>query len=252
MATLKQRLRRKNASGTYDTIYFETGADLITGTLSVAHGGTGVTSLNALKTALNIVELPSGIILLWSGQTTNIPSGWVLCNGSNGTPDLRSRFVVGAGSTYTVGTTGGSNTVALVTGNLPSHNHSFSGSAASTGSHSHSATLNLSNLTTDSAGGHTHTVNRRVCTYGSFGNTGSNTAIASERILSGSAAGSANTTSSSSGAHTHKISGTGGSVSIASGGAHTHTVTGTVGNTGSGTAHENRPPYYALCYIMKL
>ena len=37
----------------------------------------------------------------------------------------------------------------------------------------------------------------------------------------------------------------------ATGGAHTHTVTGTIGNTGSGTAHENRPPYYALCYIMK-
>ena len=44
MATLKQRLHRKNASGTYDTIHFETSADLITGTLGVAHGGTGITS----------------------------------------------------------------------------------------------------------------------------------------------------------------------------------------------------------------
>ena len=54
MATLKRRLYRKNSSGTYDTVYLETSGDLITGTLPVSHGGTGVTSLNALKTALGI------------------------------------------------------------------------------------------------------------------------------------------------------------------------------------------------------
>lgn len=54
MATLKRRLYRKNSSGTYDTVYLETSADLITGTLPVSHGGTGVTSLDALKTALGI------------------------------------------------------------------------------------------------------------------------------------------------------------------------------------------------------
>ena len=52
MATLKQRLHRKNSSGTYDTIHFETSADLITGTLSVAHGGTGVTSNPSMLTNL--------------------------------------------------------------------------------------------------------------------------------------------------------------------------------------------------------
>jgi hypothetical protein len=40
--------------------------------------------------------LPSGVIAMWSGLTTNIPSGWALCDGNNGTPDLRDRFVVGA------------------------------------------------------------------------------------------------------------------------------------------------------------
>lgn len=40
--------------------------------------------------------VPSGVILLWSGNIASIPSGWVLCNGSSGTPDLRDRFVVGA------------------------------------------------------------------------------------------------------------------------------------------------------------
>lgn len=54
---------------------------------------------------------PAGIITMWSGSTSNIPTGWALCNGQNGTPDLRDRFIVGAGSGYTVGETGrGSNT----------------------------------------------------------------------------------------------------------------------------------------------
>ena len=57
MATLKQRLHRKNSSGTYDTIHLETGADCITGTLPVSHGGTGVTSLAELKSQLGIVEI---------------------------------------------------------------------------------------------------------------------------------------------------------------------------------------------------
>jgi hypothetical protein len=62
--------------------------------------GTDVTStaaeLNLLdgKTAQDF--LPSGVILLWSGSIATIPTGWVLCDGTNSTPDLRDRFVVGA------------------------------------------------------------------------------------------------------------------------------------------------------------
>jgi hypothetical protein len=52
--------------------------------------------------------IPAGGIFLWSGSIGSIPAGYVLCNGSNGTPDLRNRFVVGAGSTYAVNATGGS------------------------------------------------------------------------------------------------------------------------------------------------
>lgn len=51
--------------------------------------------------------IPSGLIAIWSGSTASIPDGWVLCNGLSGTPDLRDRFVVGAGSTYAVDDTGG-------------------------------------------------------------------------------------------------------------------------------------------------
>ena len=57
-----------------------------------------------------IVSFVSGMIILWSGNTGNIPSGWVLCDGSNSTPDLRNRFVIGAGSSYNPGNTGGATT----------------------------------------------------------------------------------------------------------------------------------------------
>jgi len=59
--------------------------------------------------------IPAGLITMWSGSTGSIPSGWALCNGSNGTPDLRDRFVIAAGSTYAVGATGGSADAILVT-----------------------------------------------------------------------------------------------------------------------------------------
>ena len=57
-------------------------------------------------------KVPTGMIMIWSGSTASIPSGWQICDGTNGTPDLRDRFVVGAGSTYAVAATGGSATQA--------------------------------------------------------------------------------------------------------------------------------------------
>lgn len=44
--------------------------------------------------------IPTGLICLWSGAADALPAGWALCNGSNGTPDLRGRFLVGAGGSY--------------------------------------------------------------------------------------------------------------------------------------------------------
>lgn len=60
MATLKQRLHRKNASGTYDTVYFETSGDLITGTVPIAHGGTGATTAANARTNLGITPANIG------------------------------------------------------------------------------------------------------------------------------------------------------------------------------------------------
>lgn len=68
--------------------------------------------------------LPSGVIVMWSGSIATVPAGWQPCDGANGTPDLRDRFVVGAGASYAVGSSGGASQVALTTSQLPAHTHS--------------------------------------------------------------------------------------------------------------------------------
>lgn len=77
---------------------------------------------------------PPGVIAWWSGSAASIPSGWLLCNGLNGTPDLRNKFVVGAGSHYAKADTGGTATVtttatvtiaghSLTAGEIAKHTH---------------------------------------------------------------------------------------------------------------------------------
>jgi hypothetical protein len=70
--------------------------------------------------------VPVGGIILWSGSIVSIPTHWQICDGTNGTPDLRDRFVVGAGSSYPVAGSGGS----LATTLNGSHDH-----GAATGGH---------------------------------------------------------------------------------------------------------------------
>jgi microcystin-dependent protein len=70
------------------------------------------------------------MIILWSGSLGSIPAGWVLCDGTNSTPDLRNRFIVAAGDTYAVGATGGSADAIVVTHTHtitdPGHTHTGS------------------------------------------------------------------------------------------------------------------------------
>ena len=75
-----------------------------------------------------LITVPAGLISLWSGSIVSIPSGWYLCDGSNGTPDLRNKFIVGAGSTYAVNATGGSADAIVV-----SHSHTASTTATDSG-----------------------------------------------------------------------------------------------------------------------
>jgi microcystin-dependent protein len=81
--------------------------------------------------------IPSGLIAIWSGSLGSIPSGWVICDGTNSTPDLRNSFILGAGNTYAVGATGGS-TDAIVVSHThsitdPGHSHFYSNSAGGSG-----------------------------------------------------------------------------------------------------------------------
>ena len=92
--------------GTYDNIYGIVGVQASVGT-----------------------TIPTGVISLWYGAIGSVPVGWYLCDGTNGTPDLRDKFIVGAGSTYSVAATGGSTDAIVVshthtaTVTDPGHNH---------------------------------------------------------------------------------------------------------------------------------
>lgn len=100
-------------------------------TISVSGLATVATtgSYNDLTNKPNTV--PQGLISLWYGSILTIPSGWAICDGANGTPDLRDRFVVGAGTSYAVGATGGSKDAVVV-----SHTHSATSTVTDPG-HSH-------------------------------------------------------------------------------------------------------------------
>jgi len=149
--------------------------------------GASLTSLNAsninsgtLANArlTNSSLFVTGMIMMWYGSVASIPSGWKLCDGNHGTPDLRNRFVVGAGTggNYSPGDTGGANSVTLTVAQIPAHTHTYERTdvGINVNDRPWPASNNDCDMTTQ------------------------------------------NTSS-----------------------------------TGGGQSHENRPPYYALCYIMK-
>jgi len=89
--------------------------------------------------------VPTGCILLWSGSTGSIPATFLLCDGTNGTPDLRDRFLVGAGNTYAVNATGGSADSIVVT-----HNHTATSTVTDAG-HDHDAITQTSGSSSSGA-----------------------------------------------------------------------------------------------------
>jgi len=103
--------------------------------------------------------IPTGGIILWSGSTGSIPATWYLCDGTNGTPDLRNSFIVGAGSTYAVNATGGTADAIVV-----SHTHTATSTSVVTDpGHIHTipfgARVGSGNNTSDSQGGNTINTN---------------------------------------------------------------------------------------------
>jgi len=117
-----------NSSGTVTS----SGTLAVTGNLTVdgASGSSGqvLTSAGSGATPTWTTQFVSGMIMLWSGSTGSIPTGFVICDGNNSTPDLRNRFVVGAGDTYSVDATGGSADATLV-----SHTHTATSSVTDPG-----------------------------------------------------------------------------------------------------------------------
>ena len=116
-----------------------TGAVTLSGTLIAANGGTGLASVGTSGNVLtsngsawtSSPSFVSGMIMLWSGAIVNIPTGWLICDGTNSTPDLRNKFIVGAGSTYAVNATGGTADAVV-----PSHTHTATDSG-----HTHAVTI---------------------------------------------------------------------------------------------------------------
>jgi len=111
------------------------GTSTLTGVATAPTAANGTSNTQVATTAFVVNSLlnlvPTGVIVMWSGSIVSIPTGWLLCNGGNGTPDLRDRFVVGAGTTYTPGNTGGSANAIVV-----SHSHTANSSVSDPG-HTH-------------------------------------------------------------------------------------------------------------------
>jgi microcystin-dependent protein len=194
----------------------------ISGNLSLG-GNIGVSGIFVPGFPANAL-VPAGAILMWSGSS--IPSGWALCDGSNGTPDLRGRFIVSAGQAngtagdinpnYAVNATGGQNQHVLTASEIPKHQHAMNGDnssvSAAGGSHQHYATPSGQGLNASRGGGNA----------GGLASDGTATIYTSTET-------------------------------------HSHPTSEFSGSTGDGSTaglnnqpHENRPQYYVLKFIMKL
>jgi hypothetical protein len=193
------------------------GTAAVTGVLTAPTAAPGTNTTQAATTAFVQAALsallPSGVITMWSGTVATIPSGWLLCNGSSGTPDLRDRFIVGARQddagvaktniTGALTQTGGSKDAIVV-----DHTHTMS-----------------------SAGSASGTLNTGVFDFGSF-QSGSGVFSVSgsqpSRMQGNAGTGSLTTATLSIPDHTH-----------------------TINNTGSSGTNANLVPYFALAFIMK-
>ncbi|MBQ9432239.1 MAG: tail fiber protein [Kiritimatiellae bacterium] len=139
-------------------------------------------------------SIPKGGIIMWSGAASNIPDGWALCNGQkvNGvtTPDLRDRFIAGAGNLYAVGEKGGQMSVTLTVAQMPRHSHEYVGDDMLAGIEPGCST----------------TLRETTTKYDADSTIGN--------------------------------------------GRHSHVYA--TSQAGNNVAHENRPPFYALCFIIRV
>ena len=192
----------------------------------------GVSDRYARQDHVHPISIPSGIIVMWSGAINAVPSGWKLCDGTNGTPNLRDKFIVGAGTTYSVGNTGGSADAVVV-------------------SHSHTAT---STFTGSPLGSHTHSITDPTHYHLMPGDDQLKYANGSlwSNIYDGTFGYDAGSQPAGGGKiYRTSASATGISINSASAGTPSGSVSTSVTSAGNSATNANLPPYYALAYIMK-
>ncbi|MFH1768458.1 MAG: hypothetical protein ABH858_04805 [Candidatus Omnitrophota bacterium] len=234
-----------NLNLTFDKPYFlefKVGSEVMSPRQRIASAGYAINAGNGT---------PRGGIIMWSGKIVDIPSGWILCDGSNGTPDLRDKFIVGArqddagiAKTQLMGgfsKYGGE--VNLSVSNLPSHTHT------------------AGSLETSTAGEHNHMIQ-----YSPQGQS-CDDRWQSSCVLITSASSSLSFLAHSSFREYYNdytndnnnyynpyiprhVNWDTRVYSMLNAGSHTHTLSNSTGATGSGAPYA--PPYYALAYIMKL
>lgn len=204
--------------------------------LRLTAGSIGEIASQLTTDILAATQLPRGIITMWSGATNAVPSGWALCDGNNGTPNLKDRFIVGAGQSYGVGNTGGNWTqtpsvwtnaagtginvagTAITEAQMPWHTHS--------GSVGSDASIQVQDDIQSSSAG-------EWLADDSFGSLGWAPSPIRKPLKEFSASLSINGTGGSQ-PHYHGVTDNG----------HAHTA--------AASAIDVRPPYYALAFIMKL
>lgn len=183
-------------------------------------------SFNRYSVSQNESSIPKGTILPWYGKSSDIPDGFAICDGTKGTPDLRNRFLVGAGSNYALGDTGGKDQVKLTGTQIGNHYHYWSSmySDGKSGNYRHSGLKLISFL---------NGYNKGISVDAPFPSGNKMVSFFTHNAIPSSMG-------------TNRIS----SSDFAS--EKLAYITSLAIGTAAQEAHENRPPYYALYYIMKL
>ena len=129
----KGNLLEKRVMEAHESSHVSGGSDDIDSALAIAamanltNGKIWEGNVSNRPTEIDVpVGVPSGIIAMWHGLIANIPSGWVICDGNNSTPNLLAKFVQGVATAATdPGTTGGEATHVLTESEMPSHTHGY-------------------------------------------------------------------------------------------------------------------------------